>query len=315
MNNLIGNKISVCLLTYNHAEVIESTIQSILNQTLSDYEIIISDDCSNDGTWEKILGLAELNENIKPIRTPYNMGMAENANYAVTKSERPYIALLHHDDLYRNDLLQTWSAVLERHSNSCCVFNLYDHKTRELTYGKPFEEEYLDSECFFKKSLLPNWCCAVRGTAMIRKSYWDLLGGMRAQFNMLADVDLWMRLSRIADVGYVNEPLISVRALRPDHYPDIYTGKQWHWERHILLYEIHATNRLEYFNMNKIEDKLKWWGFILKLNFDTFKWLLYAVIRKKPDMIINSDQSKTKFDLLVLRLLRKVIYDSYKFTT
>ena len=47
----IGSKISVCLLTYNHVDVIGSTLESILDQTITDYEVIVSDDCSTDETW------------------------------------------------------------------------------------------------------------------------------------------------------------------------------------------------------------------------------------------------------------------------
>ena len=307
MDISIGKKISVCLLTYNHAEVIKSTLQSILNQTINDYEVIVSDDCSTDGTWENILDCATHDVRIKPIRTPYNMGMANNANFAVKQSSRPYIALLHHDDLYRNDLLEKWASLLERHLNIGFVFNRYDDKTPELTYGKPFKKECLGGKWFFEKILLPNWGCAVRGTAMIRRSNWEEVKGMRPQFNMLADVDLWMRLSRIADVGYVNEPLISVRALRPEHYPDIYTGKKWHWKRLILLYEIHSINRLEYLQMNTILGRLQWWGYRLKLNYETTKWLIYAVVRKKSEMIITSHASVTQYDFWPLRIFRRVL--------
>lgn len=108
---IIGENVSVCLLTYNHAEVIESTLRSILDQTITGYEVIVSDDCSTDGTWERILELAAGDARIKPVRTPHNMGMPGNANFAVAQSGRPYIALLHHDDLYRKDLLEKWAGV------------------------------------------------------------------------------------------------------------------------------------------------------------------------------------------------------------
>src|ERR1700693_4368630 len=105
MNTCIGEKSSVCLLTYNHVNVIESTLRSILHQTITGYEVMVSDDCSTDGTWERILEFATTDPRVKPIRTPHNMGMPGNANFAVARSDRPYVALLHHDDLYREDLL------------------------------------------------------------------------------------------------------------------------------------------------------------------------------------------------------------------
>ena len=58
MRSRLGEKISVCLLTYNHVEVVESTLRSILDQTVACHEVIVSDDCSTDGTWERILAIA-----------------------------------------------------------------------------------------------------------------------------------------------------------------------------------------------------------------------------------------------------------------
>src|SRR5438445_9426258 len=230
----VGQKISVCLLTYNHVEVIESTLRSILDQTITGYEVIISDDCSTDGTWERILEVAAEDVRVKPVRTLRNWGMPGNANFAVAQSDRPYIALLHHDDLYRKDLLEKWAGVLERYWDVGFVFNPYDVPNAEHHYGERFSSERLDGRYFLEQHLFKKWGCPVRGTAMIRRSAWDAIGGMREQFNLLADVDMWMRLSRIGAVGYVPEPVIEPRHQRPDYYPDIYIGKHWHWKRQTI---------------------------------------------------------------------------------
>jgi len=307
MNTSVGEKISVCLLTYDHVAVIESTLRSILDQTITGYEVIVSDDCSTDGTWERILELAAEDVRIKPVRTPRNMGMPGNANFAVARSDRPYIALLHHDDLYRKDLLEKWAGILERHRDVSFVFNPYDVPDAEHHYGRRFGEERLDGRWFLEELLFARWGCPVRGTAMIRRYWWEKLGGMREQFNLVADVDLWMRLASVSAVGYVNEPVIKPRHHRPDYYPDIYTGKRWHWSRRVLLYEIHASNRLDYLNLNTLGGRLQWWGFRLKLSCETTKWLVYAVVRKKPEMITSSHASVTQYDLWPLRVLRHIL--------
>jgi glycosyltransferase involved in cell wall biosynthesis len=288
-------------------EVIESTLHSILDQTVAGYEVIVSDDCSTDGTWEKILEIAARDERIKPIRTPRNMGMPGNANFAVAQSDRTYIALLHHDDIYRKDLLEKWAEILERHPDASFVFNPYDDGDAEHTYGRRFSEELLDGRWFLEKFLFARWGCPVRGTAMIRKSWWDKVGGMREQFGLVADVDLWMRLSSVSQVGYVPEPLIRVRALRPEYYPDIYTGKKWHWRRMILVLNIHAENRLQYLPMKTLKGKLHWLGFRAKLNLEVTKWLIYAVVKRKPEIIASSHESVTKYDLWPLRVFRYIL--------
>jgi glycosyltransferase involved in cell wall biosynthesis len=307
MSNNIGKKITVCLLTYNHVEVIESTLRSVLDQTIMGYDVIVSDDCSNDGTWERILELAALDARIKPVRTPHNMGMPGNANFAVAQSDRPYIAVLHHDDLYRNDLLEKWAGVLERHSDATFVFNPYGVHESDFIHDDAMPGERIAGDWFLNERLLAYWGCSVRGTAMIRREAWEQVGGMRVQFGMLADIDMWMRLAMRGPVGYVPEPVVTMRHQRPSYYPDIYKSGTWSWRRQKLLYEIHASNRLEYLKLKTLLGRLRWWSFRLKLSAETSKWLVYAVVRNHPEMIRSSDESVTRYDLWPLRVLRSVL--------
>jgi glycosyltransferase involved in cell wall biosynthesis len=307
MSTDVGDKIAVCLLTYNHVEVIESTLRSILDQTITGYEIIVSDDCSADGTWERILELAAVDARIKPVRTPRNMGMPGNANFAVEQSDRPYIAVLHHDDLYRNDLLEKWAGVLERHPDATFVFNPYGVHGNDFIYDDAMPGERIAGDWFLNERLFAYWGCSVRGTAMIRREAWNRVGGMREQFGLLADVDMWMRLAVRGCVGYVPEPVVTMRHQRPSYYPDVYKSGAWSWSRQRLLYEIHASNRLDYLNLNTVPGRLKWWTFRLKLSFETTKWLVYAVVRKKPEMIASSQESVTPYDVWPLRLLRYLL--------
>lgn len=307
MDNCVGEKISVCLLTFNHEAVIESTLQSILDQTITGYEVIVSDDCSTDGTWERIVEFAKKDDRIKPLRTPRNIGMPGNANFAVEHCDRPYIALLHHDDIYRRDLLEKWADILERYSDAGFVFNHYDSATPAAHERSRFDGERFDGKWFLEKILFARWDSPIRGTAMIRRDLWDMVGGMREEFKLVADVDLWMRLSSVSNVGYVPERLIYVRTCRPDYYPDIYTGKRWHWSRLILVYEIHASNRVQYLPMKTISGRLQWLLFRARVSVETTKWLMYAIVKRRREMIMASDESVTRYDLWPLRVLRRVL--------
>jgi GT2 family glycosyltransferase len=235
------------------------------------------------------------------------MGMPGNANFAVAHSTHPYIAMLHHDDIYRSDLLEKWAAVLDRHPDVGFVFNPYGVYQSDFIYDHPFKEEKLDGRWFLEKHLFPHWGCPVRGTAMVRRSCWDELGGMRTEFGLLADVDMWMRLARHWSVGYVPEPIITMRQERPDYYPDIYTGKDRFWERQRFLYEIHAMNRLEYYGNRSMAGKYKLWEYKVKLGIETCKWLCYAIVRKKSNMLLTSAEGATPYDPWPLRFFRRVL--------
>lgn len=307
-----GKKISVCLLTYNHAHLIESTLASIQQQTLSGYEIIVSDDCSTDNTWDILQRLAVADPHIRLIRTPHNLGMPGNANFAAAHAERPYIALLHHDDLCRPDLLEKWLGIMVRHPRVGFVFNAYGVDKSDFVYREVLPDEWIDGNRFLEATLFPRWGCAVRGTAMIRRSAWEQVGGMRTQFGLLADIDLWMRLAMRGPVGYVNEPILVLRHDRPEDYPEDYKSVRWSWSRQRYLYEIHAANRLTYFDLRTITDRLKWWKFRLRLTMETAKWLAYGVVRNKPDMLATCQDSATPYDLLPLRGYRGLLQRFYQ---
>lgn len=307
MSTPIGEQISVCLLTYNHVAIIESTIQSILRQTLTGYEVIVSDDCSTDGTWELILAMAAKEPRIRAVRTPRNMGMPGNANYAASHSTRPYLALLHHDDLYREDLLEKWHGMMAHYPDVGFVFNAYGVYGSSYVYEHPFQSGRLEGRWFLEQHLFASWGCPVRGTAMIRRSWFEKLGGLREEFGLLADIDLWMRLAAQTAVGYVSEPIITVRQIRPDYYPEAYQGKSWSWIRQRYLYEIHAANRLAYYDSNKFIDRQKFAAFRLRLSLTTAKWLTYALVRRRWRMIESCGDSATLQDQLWLRAFRGLV--------
>jgi glycosyltransferase involved in cell wall biosynthesis len=295
--------VSVCLLTYNHVHVVEETITSVLAQHCRPFEFIVSDDCSHDGTWEEILELAERFPQIRPLRTARNLGMPGNANFAVSHCLGEYVALLHHDDLYHANLLARWTEVLEQYPSVAFVFNDYRYASRAVR-GLKLPDNPIDGDWFLREQLLRGWGSPVRGTAMIRRHKWDEAGGLREEFGLLADVDLWMRLASVGDVGYVSEPLITVRHSRPRDYPVEYGESGWSWTRHRLLLEIHASNQSRRCASRGCRFNLAWYLFLVRLNSEQLKWLCYGVVRQHWVMAKESGLGETTWDSWVVRLCR-----------
>src|SRR5688572_9914371 len=113
--------VAACLLAYNHAHTLERAVRSVLAQDHQDFELVLSDDCSTDSTWEVVQQLASQDARMKPLRTPRKLGMAANANFAVSHTQSRYVALLHHDDVYASNLLDRWLDVAERHPSVAFV--------------------------------------------------------------------------------------------------------------------------------------------------------------------------------------------------
>jgi len=294
----------VCLLTYNHKHIVETTLQSVLQQTYADFELIVSDDCSSDGTYALLVSMAQREPRLRVIQPPTNLGMAGNANFAVAQAQGEYIALLHHDDIYSPNLLEAWSDVLDRNPSAGFVSNSYrDHSTGKVV-DHPFSE-LNPGKHVLQYNMLPYWGCPVRGTAMIRKRCWDAVGGMRERFGMLADVDLWMRLVAKYDLGYVPEPLITVRHDRPECYPESYW--RWSWPRLKLGYDIYGTHHQEFYGERSLHARAHQAIYRARVNADILKWLGYAIVKRRRDMLATSSEVENDYEYWPVVMTRKVL--------
>ena len=296
-------RVSVCLLVYNHAHVLGAVVDSIRAQTLADFELIISDDCSTDDSWAVIQSYASRDARIKPQRTPRNLGMAGNANFACSAARSGYIALLHHDDLVDPRLLEKWIDVAERHPTTAFVFNDYRSYSDQASHvlEKRGFREVMNGREFLTRYLLSGWGSPVRGTALIRRECLDELGGFDEGFGLLSDIDLWMRFCGRWDVGYVAEPLIHVTHRRPDDYPKDYTA--FSWQRMRILFQIHAAQWRK-LSPSRTKRALQWLWFRARVSAEVVKWIGYAVARHKREMLRESPLGRTAFEFPIVNLFR-----------
>jgi len=93
-------KISVVLCTYNGAKYIEKQIQSILNQTYKNIELLICDDLSTDNTFDIVKEFAERHSNIRCYRNSKNIGFNRNFERAIQLASGEYIAISDQDDIW-----------------------------------------------------------------------------------------------------------------------------------------------------------------------------------------------------------------------
>lgn len=111
-------KVSIIIPAYNSSKFIDRTIQSVLDQTYKDWELIIVDDLSKDNTRDKILHWSQKDSRIKYIFLDKNSGgPAHPKNIAFTKTTGKYIAYLDHDDEWLPEKLQTQIDILESDSS------------------------------------------------------------------------------------------------------------------------------------------------------------------------------------------------------
>jgi len=250
------SSVSIVLVTYNRASLLDGTIDSILSQTMADFELIIADDASSDRTQEVCQRWAKSDSRICYQRRPENLGMPQNLNLGILASTGKYVAILHDDDVYCPDLLRDWKTCLDEHPNAAFVFNAYrtlnmQGQTRAVsreTLPRCSPGSVLLESIFFKRWRFdsPVW-----GTVMMRRSAFDHAGSFDQRYGYWADVDMWMRLAEDFDVCYIDEPLIAVtsREVAPHQFDDASDLVQpllerMFWEARMRHYDERPARRL-----------------------------------------------------------------------
>lgn len=98
--------ISIVTPSYNSSLFISNTIESVLSQTITDWEMIIVDDFSNDDSAEIVQSFVEKDHRIKLIKLNRNLGVAEARNVAINEASGRYIAFLDSDDIWLPNKLE-----------------------------------------------------------------------------------------------------------------------------------------------------------------------------------------------------------------
>ncbi len=238
--------VSVVLTTYNRANLVGKTIESILNQTFRDFELIVCDDCSSDSTEQVCAEYARRDLRVRYIRNGQNVGMPENLNTGIRAATGAYIANIHDGDTYCPTLLERWKRALDEAPEAAFVFNQYrivDAAGSEMkVYRESFPPSFTGSlliDAYFRRWRFDS---PVYGTVMARRSAYFEMGLFDPRFRFIADVDMWLRLADRHEVAFVPEPLIDIPAR--DVLPSNWQG--WHKTHHKMLRQIMWEARLRH---------------------------------------------------------------------
>lgn len=203
-------RVSVIMGIYNSniPDMVNGAIDSILKQTFSDFEFIICDDGSTDGTYELINNISSQDRRIKVIRNHRNQGLAYSLNRCLEISQGEYIARMDADDLSKSNRLQEQVNFLDAHLEFAVVTSWAELFENNEVWGLrkvPAEPQ--------KKDLLfgPPFTHAAM---MMRKQVLDKLSGYRVckETFRAEDYDLWMRMYSLGYRGYnIQKPLYKIR--------------------------------------------------------------------------------------------------------
>lgn len=200
--------ISVIIPTYNRAELLGRSIQSVLSQTYTDFELLIIDDCSKDNTGELVKSLSD--ERIRYHRNDHNMGLAGAKNVGVSLAKGEFLAFQDDDDEWLPDKLMRLMEVWEKEGNEetgMIYHEMQEQGASAFIPSRDFPLEWKSKEIFRHMLLYP----MIGATAsLIRKSCLDELGGFNEKLKSIEDYEFYLRMAKKYRILFVGEPLMII---------------------------------------------------------------------------------------------------------
>ncbi len=199
------SKVSVIVPAFNKAEYTRRTIESVLAQTYPDIEIIVVDDGSTDGTAALLAGYGRrINYILKA-----NGGACSARNEGIRRARGEYVAFLDCDDLYCTDKVQRCVDHLERNPGFGFVYTaVYFIDEADKTVGL-YDHPKSREGWIASHLILGNFIC--NSTVLVKRSVLQKAGFFDEKIFTPADWDMWLRLSEVAQAGYLREPLTKYR--------------------------------------------------------------------------------------------------------
>ena len=202
-------KVSVILPVYNGALTIERAMRSVLGQTFQDFEILVINDGSRDGTQRVVEEIAIQDGRIILLNQEKNFGLQVSLNVGITRARGAYIARIDADDAWGDpEKLVRQVQFMDEHPNHVLLGTnaiVVDEGDQELFRVENPQTDAEIRHCLLARNVF------LHSSVMIRNSALSKTGGYdeSAASKHIEDYDLWLRLGRIGKIA--NLPLFGIR--------------------------------------------------------------------------------------------------------
>lgn len=206
--------VSVCLPTKDRLAYLRQSIDGILAQTFRDFEIVVSDNWSSDGTREYLVELARRDPRVRYSRPTAPIGLYANHNAAFADACGRYVGFVHDDDLYRPSIIERFVGFLEEHPRVgvvSCDWDRIDEKGRMIRRRIAHVALVVPGRDYIERTLRSARSDIALPASMARREalpdpLFDESGPLG-----FSDHVTWFRLAESWDVGHIPERLWSYR--------------------------------------------------------------------------------------------------------
>lgn len=201
-------KVSVCVPVYNGGSFIRNTLEMILEQDYDDYEIVVSDNRSEDNTIEEIEKVKS--NRIRFLQNEKNIGMVGNWNTLIHQAKGEYIIIVCADDVIYPGALRSKAEILDKYPNVSIVTSasyVIDKNGKKLFCRRLFKKDmYLNSAEIINKFFVERNLFGEPSNNMFRKDALIKAGDFDTSLWYTVDWDEWIRLMTTGDGYYLNTP-------------------------------------------------------------------------------------------------------------
>lgn len=195
--------VSVVMPVHNAGDYLDASVRSILDQSLTDFEFVILDDGSTDGSLEALRRWARSDARIRLIENDSRSGAAHSSNRVTRAALAPLVARMDADDVAEPTRLERQARVLDDHPDAVMVGALGDtiddrgRRVRPADYGR-----------LVRSSAFAPFC---HPATMFRRQAFERVGGYRTAAEKWEDIDLYLRMAGEGRILVLTEPLVHVR--------------------------------------------------------------------------------------------------------
>jgi glycosyltransferase involved in cell wall biosynthesis len=235
-------KVSIIIRTYNRDYIVAEAIQSALNQTYDDYEVLVVDDGSTDDTSKVVQEFQD--PKLRYIRHERNRGVGAACNTGVAEAQGELISFLDSDDLWKPEKLERQVACMVRHPEVDAVFSDVEIVQDTITipslialtrsFSKLLAKDRKQQEYVFDARQL--YLCLLEEVPikptvlLLRREIFNKVGPFDLTALGCEDWEFLLRLAHVACFGYVDAPLAIQRRT-----PDAVHRKYWQQDRAFLI--------------------------------------------------------------------------------
>lgn len=321
MQDVVKPSVSVIIPSFNHYKYIGVAIQSVIDQTFSDYELLIADDGSNDNSWAVIKSYKD--KRIISYKFDNNIGAAETTNFLIEKARGKYIALLNSDDYWHKDKLKIQYEFMEQNPNYAACFTNVSFvndkgkflKDNETQWGDLFKNSNCNMGMWLER-LFFNLNSLCHPSIMIKREIYALIGLYNPCFAQLPDYNMWIKILKLAPI-YVMDKKFTFFRITSDNkntssinYDNI--------QRQNLELELILDNYFDSMPSKLFEQGFSQYfkkrGALSKLELECEKAFIYFMVDGKRKTIYRNIGIKKLYKLLSDRKMAEVLKDSYGFT-